>query len=234
MEASQLSGIESLRAQAAGYLRVRGVGPKELVLFALAFSGTAALVFLLGHPGLGGALGLIALLLAELSMVPPHADRPDALPLAACLNPLVDLLTAAGVIGYAAGWLSPFVLVLSLLTCVLLAWLPLLKASAGKDRLAPTAGLWQRGDRMAILLFGVLLGRLGPALIVILVIGLVDAWLRVERIGHPAGIHADIGPKWARHILAPDGSFVPAVRWGTLGLTFVALWLLPQSSAWRF
>ena len=229
-----LSGLESLRAQAAGYLRVRGVGPKELVLFSVAFSATAAFVFLLGHPGLGGVLGLIALLLGELSMVPPHADRPESLPLAASLNPLVDLVTAAGVAGYVAGWLSPLLLVLTLAVYVLFAWLPLLKASAGAERMASSAGLWRRGDRMAILLFGVTLGRLGPALIVLLVVGALDAWLRVERIGHPAGVHADIGPRFARRVLNPDGSFVPAVRWGTLAVAFVALWLLPQSETWRF
>lgn len=231
---SRTNGLESLRAQAAGYLRVRGVGPKELILFSLAFSGTATFVFLLGHPGLGGILGLIALLMGELSLVPPHADRPEPLPLAASLNPLVDLLTMAGVTGYVAGWLSPFLLVLMLGAWVLIAWLPLLKASAGASRMASTAGLWRRGDRMAILLFGVLLGRLGPALVVVLLIGALDAWLRVERVGHPAGIHADIGPRIARHVLNPDGSFVPAVRWGTLAVTFIALWLLPQSTTWRF
>jgi hypothetical protein len=233
-KAPGVNGLESLRKQAAGYLRVRGVGPRELVLFALAFSATAAFVFLLGHPGLGGVLGLMALVLGELSMVPPFADKPEPLALAASLNPLVDLLTAAGVAGYVAGWLSPFLLVLSLAVCVLLAWLPLLKASAGTDRMARSAGLWRRGDRMAILLFGVLLGRLGPALLVILAIGILDAWLRVERIGHPAGVHADIGPRFAQHVLNRDGSFVPAMRWGTLALTFVALWLLPQSTTWRF
>ena len=233
-ERSEPGGFEALFAQAAGYLRVRGVGPKELVLFSLAFSGTAALVFMLGHPGLGGVLGLMALLLGELSLVPPRADRPEPLPLAASLNPLVDLLTAAGVAGYVAGWLSPFVLVLTLATCVLIAWLPLLKASAGHERMALSAGLWRRGDRMAILLFGVLLGRLGPALVVILLIGILDAWLRVERVGHPAGLHADIGPRLARRVLNADGSFVPAVRWGTLAITFIALWLLPQSTSWRF
>lgn len=230
----EVSGLESLRTQAAGYLRVRGVGPRELVLFSLAFSATAAFVFLVGHPGLGGVLGLMALLLGELSMVPPFADKPEPLALAASLNPLVDLLTAAGVAGYVAGWLSPFLLVLALAVCVLFAWLPLLKASAGQERMAPSAGLWRRGDRMAILLIGVLLGRLGPALVVILAIGILDAWLRVERIGHPAGVHADIGPRFARRVLNPDGSFLPAVRWGTLGVTLLALWLLPQSATWRF
>ena len=236
--ASDLPGVAPTRVpfriQVAEFLRARGVGARALVTFALILSATAAFVFVLRHPGLGGVLGLVALLAAELSLVRLVPESRESADLVRCLNPLVDLLLAAGILGGVVGMAPPAVVVLALLVMVLMAWLPLVKARAGATRIPQTAGLWPRADRMAILLVGTTLGRLGPALFVLATVMAIDAWLRFGRLELPPGLHPQYESRVAKELLRPDGSLVPMVRWTTLGLTLLALVLLPPSTYWRF
>jgi hypothetical protein len=104
---------------------------------------------------------------------------------------------------------------------------------AARNALSVSPGLWHRGDRMAILLLGAGLGRPGPALLALLVVLGLDAWLTLERFALPRGFAPEIGPRWSR-ALRPDGTFVPAVRWTSLAVTAALFLLLPVASHWRF
>ena len=47
-------------------------------------------------------------------------------------------------------------------------------------------------------------------------------------------LHPRYNSRVAGELLRPDGSLVPIVRWTSLGLTLLALVLLPPSAYWRF
>lgn len=224
---------EPLSRRAAQYLESRGVAARTLALFAAGFAGTALLVFVLGHAGIAAVLGVVALLSAELAVVPGYGQN-AADPFNVGLNHLVDLLLVGGLAAGMAVTHAPIVVALAVLVLVLAAWLPLLKASSSTDRLPQTAGLWRRTDRMAVLLFGALLGQPIVALVVVAIVGLLDAWLRIERLDCPPGYTPKI--EWAplRRIVRPDGSFVPAARWTLLGVTALLILVLPVDARWRF
>ena len=223
-----------IRIRLAEALHQRGVGPGALLLFALAFAVAAALVLLVDHPGMAAVLGAVALAGSVLATVPADPTFADVRTLARAAVPMVNLLFVAGLVGGLAGHTAPVVMFLALLVFLLEAWLPLLRAVAGPLRLADDAGLWTRVDRLAVLLLGALIGRTGPALLFVAAVGLLDAWLRVERLGLPSGVRPEIEVSWLRHVIQGDGRFVPAVRWTTLALAVVALFLLPASTTWRF
>ncbi len=229
------STLEVWRKETILYLRTRGVGTRALVGFSLAFAATSAFVFVLNHPGLASILGFVALISGELSLVRVQPQSRESADLAKCLNPLVDLLIAAGLVGGIVGRQPPVVVVFALIVLVLNAWLPLLTALAGPSRIPTTTGLWQRADRLGILLAGALLGRLGPALFVLATIMVLDAWLRLERLDQPLGLpQAQQGPQGLEQIIRPDGTFVPVVRWASIAATLVILVVLPASDLWRF
>jgi hypothetical protein len=223
-----------IRIRLAHWMHAQGVSPGALLVFSLVFAVTAALVLLAHHPGIAAVLGFVALGASELARVPAGAVYRDTRTLARAVVPLVDLLFVAGVVGDVAGRSAPFVLFLALVVFVLEAWLPMLRAIGGPLRLADTSGLWTRSDRLTILLLGALIGRMGPALLFVGAVGILDAWLRLERIDLPAGVRPDLESSWARVLLREDGSFVSLARWISLGLAAILLLLLPISGVWRF
>jgi hypothetical protein len=87
---------------------------------------------------------------------------------------------------------------------------------------------------MAVLLVGAILGRPVPAFVALLLLGGLDAWLRLERVGVPAGLAPRFASPLAGRLFQEDGRFVPAVRWGTLAVTAALLLALPPTSLWRF
>jgi len=87
---------------------------------------------------------------------------------------------------------------------------------------------------MGILLLAVLLGRPAPVLIMLLVVCGLDAWLRIERVMRLPGMHAPVGAEVMQKFVDEDGSFTATARWVTLGVTLLAVFFVPQSSAWRF
>ena len=100
--------------------------------------------------------------------------------------------------------------------------------------MADATALWTRADRLGLILLGALIGRPGTALLCVAVVGLLDAWLRIERLDMPAGMKPEPQASWLKHILREDGSLEPVVRWVSLALCAIALFILPISNTWRF
>jgi len=223
-----------LREHAASLLHARGVSPASLLTFALAFAATAACVLLLHHPGMAAILGFVALAAAELAKVPAGPAFRDAKIVIRSTEPLIGLLFVGGIVGGVAGRGSIVVLVLALIVFVVEAWLPLLRAVGGPLRLPDAAALWTHTDRLALLLLGALVGRIGPSLLFVAAIGLFDAWLRVERLAHPAGLQPKTDIPWLKHILREDSTFEPVFRWLSLAAAALALFLLPVDATWMF
>lgn len=230
---SEASG-PSLRARAAGFFHARGVPAEALGAVALMFGGGAALTFFADHCGMAAALGMVALALGDLSLVPTANDALARNARAHLLLPLTDLLMIAGLVAGVAERHAPVVVLLALLVLVLTAWLPYLRSMAAVRGMPPVEALWGRTERLGIVLLGALTGRLAPALLAVTLVGALEAWSRAQRLESPPGL-APVD-QWleTRHIRNPDGSMNPAVRWGSLTLIVVALVLLPQSNAWRF
>jgi hypothetical protein len=217
-----------LRIRAARALHAQGVGPAALLAFAMAFAALAAFLLLIDHPGLGAILATVALLASELALVPAERQFGDVASLVRGLSPLVDLLFMVALVGGVLRDGSDVVWLLGLVVLVLQAWLAMLGRSRGMP------GLWSRADRFAVLLLGALIGRIGPALLFVAAVGIVDAWLRVERLQIPAGLKPEVEVSWAKGVIRDDGSFEPMYRWITLGLAALTLFLLPIGAGWRF
>jgi hypothetical protein len=218
----------------AAYCHVRDVGQEPLAAFALVFAIAAALTLLTGHMGLGSVLGVVAVLGGSLATVPPPWASRAGAPLADGLAPLGDLLVVTGFLAAVARHHGPMLMALTLLVCVLMAWLPLVKARTGPKRIAPTAGLWRRGDRLAILLLGGLVGRPAPALAALGVVLVLDAALRLERLENPAHDGSGSEGRLARRLVQEDGSLLPRLRWASLAVVAAAILLVPASDLWRF
>ena len=219
-------------ARVAGALARRGVGARALGGLAVALASLAAVLFALAYPRLAAGLGILALLASELSLLPPRGEAASSSGLARALAPPVDLLLGAGIVA-AAAMATPTAhatVLLGLLVLILLAWLPTLgplpPAPASADSPGARAGIWRRTERVGLLLLGALLGRLVPALLLVLVVGSVDVWLRIDRLQDDA----KGGPAFLRPLLQDDGRLVPAVRWGTLAIALLVLLVLPPAS----
>ncbi len=206
-------------------LAQRGIGARVLAGAAVASAMVAAVLFALHYPVIGAIVGLLALAASELSSGAAPEVTPDATHLPAALRLPVDLLIAAGIVAGLATTapVSPALVLLGLLVLGLVAWLPHLKAIAPNTRLAPDAGIWRRPERLGILLLGALLGRMLPALLLVALVGALDAWVRLDRLDD-AGSG---GPPFLRPLLQADGRLVPAVRWGTLAIATLILLVLP-------
>jgi hypothetical protein len=218
-------------AEVAAALAARGVGVRALSGFAAALAATAAFVLFMGHPGLGGILGLAALLASEASLLRAGAgagagEGGEDLAFARAAAPVVDLLVAAGLVGGTAGRYAPAAVALAGTVLALLAWLLVL------DARREGVGPWTRADRLLVLLLGALLGRPVPALAALLVVGGLDAWWRLERLSFPAGFEP--ASRLPRALLGEDGRLAPAVRWGSLAAAVALFLVLPQSGSWRF
>lgn len=226
--------MEALRARAASWLLARGVSAGALLTFGATIGGTAAFVLLAGHPGLGGVFALLALTASELAVVPQPLPARDMTRLVRGVNPMIDVVLGAGVFGGMAMHQSAPLVLLAFLALVLLVWLPRLPAASGLGRFADNPGLLRRGESLGLLLLGVLLGRPAPALIMIIAVGGLDAWLRLDRLAAPVTMQeAGAAPAWPR-IIGSDGSFTPMARWTAVGLTLLAMLVLPPTTGWRF
>ena len=224
---------QALQTAAAHWLHAQGVTSLALLGFAATFAVAGAFLLLIGHAGMGGGLGLIAVLVSELARVgQPLAPR-DASRLARSVCPALDVLLAAAVFGGIATRQGPPGIALAFLALVLLAWLPVLRSTPGAVLIAETSGLWRRGERMGLLLLGVLLGREAPALVMIVAVCGLEAWLRVERLAAPFGMQPRESSRFVEQVVGEDGSFTPTARWLTIGVTLLAILLLPQSAYWR-
>lgn len=223
-----------LRIRAAEALHAQGAGPTALLLFSTAFAVAAALLLLVNHPGMAAILGLVSLIGSELAAVPAGPAFRDVRTIVRAVNPLLGLLFVAGIVGGPATQASPVLRALALVVFLLEAWLPILRAVAGPLRMTDETSLWTRADRLAVLLLGAFIGRIGPSLLFVAAIGILDAWFRVERLDLPAGVKPEVEISWLRHVVREDGSFVPVVRWTTLALAAMALFLLPAGATWRF
>lgn len=228
-------GVTHPLAAAAAFFDRKGAGPPVLSAIALAFATLGSFAFVVNHPGLGGLLGAIALLVGELGKVPrgPSGEtRVD--PLARGLNHLVDLVLVGGIVAAAAGDDSGVRVLLGLLALGVLAWLPYLDAVAAPGASARRAGLWHRPERLAVLLLGALLGRLLIALLLVVVVGVLDAWQKLERVRPAPDTDTPAGPSFLSPLLRADGSLQPIVRWGSLLLAVLLLLVLPQADGWHF
>ncbi len=226
--------VEALRSRAASWLHARGASATSLLTFGVALGGIAAFVLLAGHPGLGGLLGLLAVLASELAVVPQTLPSGDVTRLVRGANPIIDVMLGAGVFGGMAMHQSAPMVLLAFLALVFLVWLPRLPAAGGLARFAENPGLLRRGESLGLLLLGVLLGRTAPALVMIIVVGGFDAWLRLERLAAPVTMQASGESRAWPRVITHDGSFTPMARWTAVGLTLLAMLVLPQSGAWRF
>jgi hypothetical protein len=227
----------------ASFLARRKAGPRVLVVTALAIAGLAAVCFVLDHPGLAGVLGLIALLLGEISLAPsePVPDSPPR-PFVSGLNVLTDMVLAGAVATAAMGRNAGAEFLLGLVVMGLFAWLPYLDSLQPVP--APRAGttLWRRFERVGILLLGAVLGHpfLGPLLVA--AVGVIDAWLAMDRLARlPGTTMTDAEkpepkpiPAFLGALLRPDGSLQPLVRWGSLVIAVLLMLVLPRAGSWRF
>jgi hypothetical protein len=205
------------------------VAPRAAAAAGLAFATLAALCFVVNHPGLAGVLGLVGLLLGEIARASAGTDEP----LVDALNVLSDTAIAAGYVGAAVLAASGISVLLGLLALILLAWLPYLAARspAGMDTAART--LWRRPERLAVLLLGALLAHPVVPLVLVVGAGIADAWLaidRLARIGQPPRTR----PAFLDALLGADGSIQPLLRWGSLLIALLLLFVLPQGDGWRF
>jgi hypothetical protein len=223
-----------LRDHVAAYFHARDVGPSALAVFALVLSVTAAGVLLSGHLGFGSSLALVALVCGGLSVAPPPWEMRGWDRLSVGLLPLADLLVVGGLFGGLVGRYPPLVCGLGLLVFVLTAWLPLSKATAGPEFIPPEAGLWRRSERLAVLLLGTLVARPGAALLLVALVGCLDAALRVERLARAAGVLGPERPAPWRGLVAADGTLEPRVRLVSLAVTALLVVLLPTSDRWYF
>ena len=224
----------TLGMRVAGWFHARGVRSAALATFSIVAAGGAAFLLLVSHPGLGALFGLVALAASELAQIRQPAPAPDTTRLGRGLTPLADLLIVGGMFGGIATQQKAPMIGLAFLVVMLLAWLPMLRSNAGQMRLADAAELWRRSERMAILLIAILLGRPGPALMMILVVCGLEAWLRVERLAVPLSLQAPPLPEPLRHVIGDDGTLTPVARGVTFGLTLLLILALPQSAYWRF
>jgi hypothetical protein len=230
--AAGVDPLERVRRRVAEVFHRREVGPAALAAFSLLFAAAAGFVLLAGHPGFGGALGVVAWGARWLAQVPAPRPLRQKAEVFESLGPVVEILLVAGVFGGLAGRHSFVDAALGLAVLVLSVWLPVARLHAGGERAA--RGLWSEGERTGILLLGVLLGRPVPAMLALLVVCSIDAWRHLERVDAPAYRTKSLLPAWVARLFLPDGSFRPWVRHASLALTLVALVLLPRSDLWRF
>jgi hypothetical protein len=218
------------RRALAAFLARRGLGPRALAVLALGLAAVAAASLGLRHPGLGGLLGLLALLASSLAETPTEAGAPRG-PFALGLAYLCDLLLAVGFVAYGAATDDPLLLVLGFGVLLVLALLPYLDALARDGEVATGRALWRRADRLALLLLGHGLGRPGPALVAVLLVGALDAWLRLRSLASPRPLPV---PATLDALLDAEGRVRPLARWGSLLVVLLLLLVLPRGAAWRF
>ena len=213
----------------AAFFARRGLAPEGVAASGLAFCTLAALCYVVDHPGLAGVLGLIGLLLGEIARAPAGAEPP----LVGALDFLADLAIPAGYIAAAALAESGVCVLLGILALILFAWLPYLAARSPADMDTAARTLWRRPERLAVLLLGGLLAHPVVPLLLVVVAGVADAWLaldRLARIGKPPRTR----PAFLDALLRPDGSIQPLLRWGSLLIALLLLVVLPHGEGWRF
>ncbi len=198
----------------------------------VAGGGVAVLCLLVGHPGLGGVFGLLAIALSALGLAPRQDREPPVDPLARAGAMLLDLGLLGGIVARAAAVGSGLTLVLGLVDLVLCAWLPYLKAWAPSGLIPPHAGFWRRAERLTIVMLGAVTGRLAYALAMVALVGVLDAVFRLERLRTGPGRRWH--PKFLEPLVADDGTLEPVVRYGSLLLAILLLAVLPQQAGWRF
>jgi hypothetical protein len=208
------------------------VGPDALGTFSVVFAAAAAMVFLSGHLGLGALFAGAAFVLGSLAVVPHPLIRA---PFVESLRSLGELLALVGFFAGVARTQSGVVSALALVVVALWTWLPLVRARAGDVLLPPTAGLWRRGDRMALLLVGCVVGRPVPMLVALALVSGLDGWLRVARLaGSTADASAPARGAEPRKSWLVEGHLSPHVRWASLAAVAVGLFLFPVDARWRF
>jgi hypothetical protein len=232
-------GLPAVPAPGAGlgrravvFFAARDVGPTALAGFGLALAGAASIAFLLGHVGMGGLLGLAALAGGELALAVPAPTLQAGRRVPQALNPVSDLLLAASYFAAVHASHPPAVAGLGFLALVLVAWLPLDERNGSSP--GGASGLTRRADRLALLLLGALLGRPGPALLVLCAAAGADAGRRVASLGKPVGLPRSPAREPASFAFGPDGSLRPGLRWAAVAAVALLLFLFPVSAAWKF
>jgi hypothetical protein len=221
--------LEAMHRRAAAFFHVRQVGPEELALGALTSAVAGAFVLLAEHPAFGACFGLAALVAGSLATVLPPWPRPDSR-LVRLLAMPSDLLLALGLFGGLARHHAASTVSLALVALVLMAWLPTIPQRLGAPR-AGSLGLWQRRAQLGVLLVGVLVGRPGPAVAAVVLVGAVDAWFR---LAPPATLTREGPPSFWRRMFLEDGSLRPAARRVSIAVALLAFALFPASDLWRF
>lgn len=213
----------------AAFLGRRGMSPPAIAAAGLVFCTLAALCYVVLHPGLAGVLGLIGLLLGEIARAAEDAPAP----LVDALNVLSDLAVAAGVVGAAIRTDSGLAVLLGILALILFAWLPYLAARSPVDVDVGARTFWRRPERVAVLLVGGLLAHPVFPLLLVVAAGVADAWLGLDRLAR-AGLPPRTRPAFLDALLGADGSIQPLLRWGSLLIALLSLFVLPRGEAWRF
>lgn len=218
-----------LLSSLAAFFAKRGMSPPAVAASGLAFCSLAALCYVVEHPGLAGLLGLIGLLLGEIARAPVG----DESPLVGAVNVLSDLVVVAGFLGAAVQSGSGICVLLSILALILFAWLPYLAARSPAEMDTAARTLWRRPERLAVLLVGGILAHPVVPLLLVVVAGLADAWLAIDRLAR-VGLPPRGRPAFLDALLRPDGSIQPLLRWGSLLIALLLLIVLPQGEGWRF
>lgn len=200
------------------------------VAIGLAVVATFALV--VDHPGLAGLLGLLTVLVGEVARQPAESAA-TADPRAPAFVLLADLTLGASLVLAGAAAENTILVLLGLAVVGVLAWLPYLKALGRPTRIAARTGLWRRAERLGVLMVGLLLGHPVIAQLLVLIVGVFDAWVRIVRLA-PSGAPHRTPPPFLTPLLDADGALQPLVRWGSLALAVLLLLVLPRPDGWRF
>jgi hypothetical protein len=223
-------------------LGLRGLAATPLAALALGLALLGALAFAIAHPGLGGALGLLGVLLAWIAGAPGEgatalaAREGDtrAFPTVAA-HACVAVLLAGAVLDAAADAAVGRAALASWTTAALLL-LPLVRALAPAGRLAHGAYLWSWGERSAVLFLGPLLGHPTFGTFVVGAVASADLVLRLALL-RPVPKGEAALPAGLAGLFGPDGRPQPGVRLAArlaLAVLVLLYLLVGRSEGWRF
>jgi hypothetical protein len=221
--------LARFRLRVAAWFAHRFMGPRWMAVAAIGVAGLALLFFGFRLDALGASFGLLALAASWVALAPTPQPGGRGHPFATGMALLVDLLLGIGLVSGAVAGQQPLRAILGFVVLVVLAFLPHLEAVAPPGVLAREAGFWSRNERILVLMAGGLLGSATVAMLLVGLVGVLDAWYRLGRLARAGGPDAPATPGFLGALLTPEGALHPVVRIGSLALGLLLLVLLRGS-----